>query len=347
MSGLADIHVGQPNDDWPVEEGRVQVHFHNFADLPQQKGEWIRSSKFTCAGHEWCLWIYPRGRRNAADGMVSGFLTTYLASKIVVDFDIIMKNKTGDNFRVKSETKMKFPRPNSAGLWRMNYASRSEILDTSNNVLNNGTLTFEVRIRPENCYCLDVTPESSVADDVYNHLYQDEDTADVAFEVKGEVFYAHKAILKARVPELLVMAEPFGVENPMPINDVDPELFETMLKHIYGKKIRASYWEGHAKQILDASEKYGFTELKSAAEAWHVKILQKKFTVDNVVDELLYADGKNFPLLKRSAMAFIVKHGEGVIESASYEKLDESPKLRREVMKACFASNNKRKRDEY
>eukprot|EP00956_Cyclotella_meneghiniana_P011336 scaffold15938_cov27-Cyclotella_meneghiniana.AAC.2 len=67
--------------------------------------------------------------------------------------------------------------------------------------------------------------------------------------------------------------------------------------------------------------------------------------VDNVVDELLYADGKNCPLLKKAAMDFIVEHGHEVIESDSYGKLDESPELRKEVMKASF-SNNERKPDE-
>ena len=67
-----------------------------------------------------------------------------------------------------------------------------------------------------------------------------------------------------------------------------------------------------------------------------------------MVDELLYADGKNCPLLKKAAMDFIVEHGEEVVESESYEKLDESPQLRKEMVKEmtkAFASHKKRKRD--
>ena len=52
---------------------------------------------------------------------------------------------------------------------------------------------------------------------------------------------------------------------------------------------------------------------------------------------MLYADGKNCPLLKKAAMDFIVEHGREVIESESYGKLDESPELRKEVMRVCFA----------
>ena len=97
---------------------------------------------------------------------------------------------------------------------------------------------------------------------------------------------------------------------------------------------------------MDAAGKYGFTNLKSAAEAWHVKDLKQNFTVDNVVDELLYAEGKNCPLLKKAAMDFIVEHGEEVIMSVSYEKLYESPLLCKEVMKAFAVSSKKREHDE-
>eukprot|EP00956_Cyclotella_meneghiniana_P006555 scaffold8658_cov20-Cyclotella_meneghiniana.AAC.1 len=133
QSGIIDVHVGKASDNWPVEEGRVRVHFHNFADLSQQKEERIRSSKFTCAGHEWYLTLYPRGDRSAEEGMISIFLGTQLTSKIVVDYDIITKKKTGDDFRVNSVTEKEFPSPNNLGWGWPNYASRDEILDASNN----------------------------------------------------------------------------------------------------------------------------------------------------------------------------------------------------------------------
>eukprot|EP00956_Cyclotella_meneghiniana_P032866 scaffold91862_cov51-Cyclotella_meneghiniana.AAC.3 len=344
MSGIIDVHVGKADDNWPVKEGRVRVHFHNFADLPQQKGQLLKSSKFTCAGYEWLLWLYPRGDRNTEEGMVSVYLCSELSSKIVVDSDIMMKNKMGGNFRALSLPKVEFPQPEGGYGWR-HYASRDEILDASNNILNNGTLTFAVRIRPENyCRC-HVTPKSSVADALHG-LYRDEDTADVAFKVKTDVFHAHKAILKVRVPELAELAEPYDTTNPIPIKDVEPDIFETMLKNVYGKYIGETYWKEHAKQILDAAGKYGFTELKSEAEAWHVKNMKDNFTIDNAVDELLYADGKNCPLLKKAAMDFIADLGEEVIEAESYEKLDESPQLRKEFFKAALSSKKRKQAEE-
>ena len=55
------------------------------------------------------------------------------------------------------------------------------------------------------------------------------------------------------MPELAELAEPYHTTNPIPIEDVEPDIFDTMLKHVYGKDIDVPY--------------YGFTELKSIAEA--------------------------------------------------------------------------------
>jgi hypothetical protein len=116
-----------------------------------------------------------------------------------------------------------------------------------------------------------------------------------------------------------------------------------MIKFLYGVNIQPSEWKEYGKQILDASGKYGFATLKSEAEAWYLKNLT--LTVENVIDELLYADGHDCSLIKRASMDFIVEHGEDVMEADSYDRLDESPQLRREVMKAAFSSR-KRKREE-
>eukprot|EP00956_Cyclotella_meneghiniana_P037730 scaffold143533_cov22-Cyclotella_meneghiniana.AAC.1 len=246
--------------------------------------------------------------------MISVYLGTGMTSKIVVDVDINLKKKLWDNFKACSATKKEFAQPNGVGGWA-DYASPDKILDASKNVLNNGTLSFEVGMRPHKEYiCCDanVLSKSSIADDLYKP-YLDKGSADVAFMVKGGVFYALKAILKVRVADLFVLAEPYDAKNPIPISNVEPKIFETMpmLKHVYGKKIRASYWKKHAKQVLDASGKYG-------SETWNVKNIKQNFTVDNVVDELLYADGKNCPILKKAAMDFIVEHGREVIESESW-----------------------------
>ena len=135
------------------------------------------------------------------------------------------------------------------------------------------------------------------------------ESADVVFEVQGEKFYAHQLVLRALEP---AFADLFDFCKEIPIGDVYPEIFHTMLMHIYGKDVSVVKWKSKAKSILEGSGKYGLTTLKSEAEAWYVKYIMLE--VGNVVGELLYADGKNCLLLKKAAMDFILEHGEEVID---------------------------------
>ena len=58
--------------------------------------------------------------------------------------------------------------------------------------------------------------------------------------------------------------------------------------------------------------------------------------------------GTNCDLLKEAAMKFIDEHGQDVFASDSYQRLDESPDLRKEVTMAVFAevqNSSKRKHE--
>jgi hypothetical protein len=50
-----------------------------------------------------------------------------------------------------------------------------------------------------------------------------------------------------------------------------------------------------------------------------------KFNAQNVIDELLQADGTDCKLIKKAAIDFIVDNGQDILASPSYERLDESP----------------------
>jgi hypothetical protein len=340
MSVSKVIHVRSPNPKAPFEDW-VQVNFHNFKDLPSEKNELVRSSNFMCAGHEWNLMLYPGGGNNAQDGMVSVYLFSELTSRIAVAFEIILKKKCGGNFQVLKEETIEFPNEDGTNWGWHNFVSRQQILDNSTGVLDHGTVTFEVRIRPHSdYYCRGTKPGPTLSENIFT-LFADEGSADVAFDVKGRLLFAHKLVLKLQVPSLLELSESFDKTNSFTIKDVEPDVFETMLKFVYGKPICAVYWKEHSRQILEASGKYVFTDLKSEAEAWCVKNL--KLTKDNAIDELLSADGKSCQLLKKAVMKFIVEHGDEVIESDSYDMLDESPKLRKEVMKAMIVALSEKK----
>merc|ERR1711957_447011 len=74
-----------------------------------------------------------------------------------------------------------------------------------------------------------------------------------------------------------------------------------------------------AEDLIDASDKYGVVSLKLAAEACYVE--STTLTVDNVLDNLLYADSKNCALLKEAVMDFIVTHKYNIMGKVSFDNI--------------------------
>ena len=75
--------------------------------------------------------------------------------------------------------------------------------------------------------------------------------------------------------------------------------------------------KSHAKEIIDAADKYRVVDLKLAAEACLVK--RTTFSVENLLDLLLYADSKNCALLKEAAMDFMLENRDEVLQKVSFK----------------------------
>ena len=73
----------------------------------------------------------------------------------------------------------------------------------------------------------------------------------------------------------------------------------------------------HAKEIIDAADKYGVVNLKLEAEVRFVEATT--FTMDNVMDHLLYAESKNCALLKEVAMDFIAENKFEAMKKLSFK----------------------------
>jgi hypothetical protein len=103
---------------------------------------------------------------------------------------------------------------------------------------------------------------------------------------------------------------------PIQINDVTPDIFRHLLSYIYGGKVSDDDMKSHAKEIIDAADKYGVVNLKLEAEACLVEATT--FTIENVMEHLLYAESKNLALLKEVSMDYIVKNKSEVINKLSF-----------------------------
>ena len=317
------IHVGSPAVSDPLEEGVAVVNYHSYAKLPSLKGEATISPPFWLVGHKWLLTLYPGGDSSSTDGMVSVYLVSAGSSKIVVKFDIMVKLAGGGNSRKITTNDPVVFTERGEGWGKTDYIRRDIVMNASNIVLRNGTLSFEVRIRPESEYfCHVAEPHTPLGESMVT-LFRNEDTVDQAFVVKGQLIYSHRAVLRAQAPELAKRCERNNKANPKPIDDVEPSIFRAMMLHLYGDCIQTDEWKEKEKPILEAAGRYGFGRLKLEAESWYVKYL--KLTPDNVVENLLDTKANEWPIAERAGISFIVANVNGIRLQELLNKLDRLP----------------------
>ena len=305
-----------PNAKWEV----VPLRFHRFERLDSTKDKLIKSPEFNCYGNRWCVWIYPGGSGDSAakDGFVSLFLCNVSRKNIKVDFGFSVKTSTGILMGAHKHS-LDVKIVNNWGY--TDFVKRERVLGH----LVEGALLINVRIRRH-----DYIPPSVpfVAENPYTRMilkmFMNEKSADILINVGGQkgksnarkkvktsptTFYAHKLILQ-QCSE--TFAELCGIEGSITIDDVKPETFKHMLYYIYGGKISEEDLKEHARDIIDAADKYGIITLKLEAEVAYVKDTTIDFS--NVMDLLLYADSKNCALLKEAVIDFIVENKDDMLQ---------------------------------
>ena len=169
--------------------------------------------------------------------------------------------------------------------------------------------------------------------------FMDEESADVIFEVDNgsrqneeehtnkkskstTTLYAHRFILQdvsTMLAELCKPAQDGGDITTVSITDVKPDIIKHMLYNAYGGKLSEEDLKSNAKDIIDACDKYGVVHLKLEAEACYVD--STEITMDNMMDNLLYADSKNLALLKEAVMDYIVANKGDILGKVSFSNV--------------------------
>jgi hypothetical protein len=215
----------------------------------------------------------------------------------------------------------------------LNFAPRLLLLSS----LINGTLVIVVHMKlatPTKSVPPPFIPENPVAKMIQG-LFLDEKSSDIIFEVaegKGKnsamkvakiapvTFSAHRVIIGNCSSIFADLCDSHGYgTTPIEINDVKPDIFRLLLSYIYGGKLSYNDMKSHAREIIDAADKYGVVNLKLEAEASLVE--DTTFTIENVMEHLLYAESKNCALLKEASMDFIVENKAKVIEKLSFANM--------------------------
>lgn len=226
------------------------------------------------------------------------------------------------------------------------------------NSLEMGTLVVDVRMKLIKQMYLPLQPFIPTNPSSKNilRMFDDEESADVAFEVQsGEVkgrktrmsaskvphvkVYAHRAILQSMSTKLAGLCGPKGDFATVSISDVKPEVFRLVLLHVYGGSSSAEDLTPQAKDVIAVANEYGLGHLKIEAEARYVNSIT--FSIDNVTEHLLFAHSKKCALLKEAAMDFIADNSADVLDSGLLDKKSIPKGLMSDLLVA--SSRDKRK----
>mmetsp|Transcript_23155 Transcript_23155/g.35760 ORF Transcript_23155/g.35760 Transcript_23155/m.35760 type:complete len:409 (-) Transcript_23155:203-1429(-) len=330
---LNTIDVGNPPSSRNGNKWKdFHIYLHGFANLPSGRGEDTLSPAFECNGLRWRLIVYPGGHDTAQEGYVSVHLTLGSPGTATITFDINILQKFGTRFDRPIDINT-FDIISGRSYGASNLVKRSDILDPSKNLLDdNGTLAFIVSIKEEETEAM---PTAFVPNnpflDMIQEKFLDEETADVCFEVSSSEieedrskrsrsstsFHAHSQILNICAPMLASLFESNEDRSVKvaSITDVSPDIFRHILFYVYGGRVPKDL-KAHAKSIINAADKYSIVNLKLEAEAVYVK--ETDITMDNAIDNLLYADAKNLALLKEAVMDFLAENTEEASEKISF-----------------------------
>ena len=211
------------------------------------------------------------------------------------------------------------------------YAERSRLMSS----LVKGTLVVEVHMRLPNLTKSNLQPfipENPSTCKTIQDSFMEEKYSDIAFEVGGEkgkateatsvTFPAHRIIVAKFSNTLADLCASGAGDNvttriPIEIDNVSPDIFRLLLSYIYGMTISNDNMKLHAKEIIDAADRFGVTSLKLEAEASLVN--NTAFDIKNVKELLLYADSKNCALLKEAAMDYLLEHKESVCKNIRFD----------------------------
>lgn len=287
------------------------------------------SPSFSCNGEQWGLAISHKG--GAPEEYVSVYLYHFSEGSASATFDIGVLDKNGGVLKSERMTHFFNDRCDNQG-WG-NFIRRSVIFDPSEAVLDdNGTLNVRVLMKEELKPAF-VPPNPFTS--LMMSIFLDESSSDVCFEVSAPVkeeegdvvaasddlFHAHRLVLDTCAPMLSALcgSSDDGEMAVATITDVKPEIFHHLLSYVYGGSVPKDDLRAHAKDIIDAADKFSIVNLKLEAERAYVD--STEITIDNVMDKLLYADAMNCFLLKELAVDFLADNGEEVLDSASFNNL--------------------------
>ncbi|XP_037478689.1 BTB/POZ and MATH domain-containing protein 2-like [Triticum dicoccoides] len=293
--------------------------FSRIKHLPA--GQCIKGCSFRAGGYPWALWFYPNGDHPDDAGFVSVFLVldqehVEQPVKAHAWFSFIDELDKQDPAFIRSREAIDFN--TSELIWGWHRSIKVEHLKGGCFTIRCDFIIAEAATAP-----LIEVPPSNMSEHL-NHLFVTKLGADVTFEVGHETFTAHRCVLASR--SSVFMAELFGpmkegiaTAGAIQIQDMEPNIFKSLLHFIYTDSMPKMEPDGEAEReeagdevmwlqhLLAAADKYDLQRLKSMCE----KRLSRRIDLSSVLSIINLAAQHHCRGLKEACLEFLkVQSGE-------------------------------------
>lgn len=325
---VSSVDVGKP--EVLSEKHTIQASFHGFENLPHKKGDRTCSPEMTCHGHPWKIVVYPGGGRDTEDTDSGPSLSVFLyyegAGHPKVNFTIRIGSAVKDFEKQDKNITFGSSRRNSG--WKK-FLLRRDVLDPTKAFLVNETLTVEADIQVWIDAPQTYTPRKRLRFNM-EELLESGTEGDTCFTVGAKRFVVYKGLIARCAPVLGEMADsqqPPG--RKIPINDVEPAIFETLLRFIYTDEPPKVMHD--PREVLKVANRFGCSGLKLIAET---EIVKAGIDAENAAELFMFADAHSCALLREAAREFCITHLSDIKNSAGWDHLKESTELSDEIVGA-------------
>ena len=168
-------------------------------------------------------------------------------------------------------------------------------------------------------------------------LFESMQLSDVTFCIGDREFPAHKVILVTRSKVFASMFEyetKENLTNQIEIEDIEPEVFQELLRFIYTGEVSLHEMETIAAGLLIAADKYLLDGLKMICENY----LLRYISPENCVVLLLNGDLENPTERLKEAAKYFLRYPTQVMATANWETTkEENPTLLCDIQEFVFS----------
>jgi speckle-type POZ protein len=328
-------------------EATICASFHNFADLPHEKGDYTESPVLQCHGHSWTIRIYPGRpswtiRTYPGGGCLSDESSLFAdlrcksrpSAGLKTEFFVSVGSIIGDRCAIHTFTK----ESNTYGYPK--FASRERVLATNSEYLKNGTLNvyMDIKVYLDPSDIVIWTPRRKTLHTDLLKILESGEGSDITFRVGDEAIQGHKTLLSAGATALAQLVEGVSNGHELSIDGVEPSTFRAFLHFLYSNTLPTGFGTDDMDvmmALVEMASRFGCVSLKLFAE---LQLVKAGVLVENAVEFLLFADSHCCALLREEALKFCVTNLSAVKASSGWAKLKESLALLDELIGAVIAT---------